>query len=408
MEHTPTNLDRTMMKRFETPRDEECDALADMFLGAAPSAEGRGGNVSRPTVTPDLELVVAHHLEGGSARFAAHCRNLARRHACTVGLVRHAGAGWTAELLDSNDVSPGRRATVGKAIAHIAAHAEHVCVLLPAHDEIGSLVAGLAEHSEPAEAITVLSTSSEGDVVAAYRQIKSIALLGAGLASRVALVVMGADREKCAAAAERIVQTARRFLSLDLRSTVHVEEEPMYTEHPFDPHDPALVSPDAYAPVAEPVATPATHTDPAAYAPVTPREPQPAGPKPGERGLEALVGVGAALGIRCPNAPEVVIAVDGLGHLHVIAATFGGPGWAATAEPTLALTLARAFAARHRGVLAAVDARVKADGPAPAAHLVVDRFADAAPILESGLRLHLATIIEVNGSRCFGAAPLVG
>lgn len=406
MEHNPTHLNRALLNRFEIPRDAECDALADLFLGSAsPATPPPAAN------TNTLELVVALHLTDGRERFAAHCRRQAAINQLPIGCVEHVGAGWAADLVGPGSTpSRGRRATVGKAIAHIAAHAARVCVLLPAHDEVGSLIAGLSDLTQPADQITVLCSTDEGEIVASYRQIKSIAILCPKHISRLTLAVMGKDPERCRSTIDRIERTARQFLSLELRCTVLVEEEPVYTEQHFDPHDPAQVSIDAYAPVTPPPHQPAAP-------PIAPHVPAPA-PAPApyhnaynrgaptDRGLEALVGAVTALAVRCPSAPEVTIAVDAEGRLHVIAATFAGPGWNPSTDPVAALTLARAFAARHRGVLSALDPRVTPTAGAPEAHLVVNHFADAAPILESGLRLHLATIIEVDGLRRFGASPL--
>lgn len=376
MEHTPPQFERAPINRFLQPKDEDCEALADVFLGPSKS------NPVAPVAQPDrLELVVAAHLDRGSALFDLYCKHLSAQQSATLGIVEHAGAGWQTSSLDK--VQTRRRATIHQAIGHFADDVDHVCVLLPAHQELGALLSGLLQSSQEPDSLTILSTPAEGDTVATYRQIKSVALLCPGLVPFLRVVIIGQDAAACAGAGARITQTAERFLSIHVGCTVLPEEQPVYTEHRYDPMDPMHVSPEAYR-------SPA---------------PRPA-PQMPLRGIEALIGLPTSLAIRCPLAPDVVIAVDTLGQLHVVAATFQGPDWQQCPDPITRLELARAFAARHAAVLAATDPRISPQPATPEAHLVVDRYSAAAPFLGSALRIHLAMMIDVDGVRRYGASPL--
>lgn len=421
MEHEIQGVDRSAFSRLESVREADCDALVDLFLGdAAPvhrhdPDEGGPGGPGGPGGSR-LELVVAAHLDEPDHAFEQFCTSVGARAGESLGCVRHAGAGWVAWVHGRRVTLGERRASIATAVSDVARRCRRVVVLLPRQDEIGRLVAGLEGLSDPPDAIIVLSTTREPDVVASYRQIKSIAALSPRQLHLVEVCMIADDRAAAQAALTRLRDTSDRFLGEAVHGSIHTPLQ-VADPAPEAPSCDPLESPDndmtrngsageSHGPAArESAPTVEQNPCPAPQATATPAAAESA-PNPSptmtERDLLAMLPGVEPVGLRCPEAPGVSFGVDRQGRLHALG---GGVDGACTPDAERALLLAEAFVARHAVMLCAVDHRL-GDRPEVHLHLLSDRYAVLAPLIGGRVRLHLAVAVAVGGQRHWGASEL--
>lgn len=417
MEQEIKGVDRSAFSRLESVREADCDALVDLFLGEAEPVRRLDPDIGGPHDPGGsrLELVVAAHLDEPDPAFEQFCTSVGSLPGETLGCVRHAGAGWVA-WVHGRRVSLGeRRASISTAVSDVARRCRRVVVLLPRQDEIGRLVAGLEGLSDPPDAIIVLSTTRESDVVASYRQIKSIAALSASQLRLVQIGMIADDESAGDAALTRLRDTTERFLGEPVYGRIHM---PILTpdHEPEAPGDDPLDTPANGIPRNGKPGEPSGETSPeptprvqAIPAPTT-TEPVAAvetAPVPvvaalTERDLLAMLPGVEPVGLRCAEAPRVAFGVDRSGRLHAVG---GGVEGACTPDVERALMLAEAFVARHAVMLCAVDHRLS-DQPGVDLHLVSDRYAVLAPLIGGRVHLHLAVAVDVGAQRHWGASEL--
>lgn len=413
MEHEAPSTERSPFTRLEAVREADCDALVDLFLGeaepvnrfAAPERERRTGS--------RLDLIIANHLDEPDETFDRFCQSVAEASAEKLGCVRHAGAGWVAWVHGRRLALGERRATISTAVADVARRCERVVVLLPRQDEIGRLVAGLNGLSDPPDNIIVLSTSREPDVVATYRQVKSIAALADRQLSLVQACIIGDDRDECESAGSRLTETSERFLEFALPTQVHVlavrevegESGPAAAADPLD-------APEVDVPVREfmhdafdalDVPERAAREAPGGLATETAAETATTadGKSAVEPDLLSVFPGMERLDLPGFDCESVRLAMDAGGQVHAFAGGLGGP---IGPEGERGLARAEAFLARHAPLLAGFDARLAGGQLVP--HLVSDRYADLAPLIGGTIRLHLAVRVEVAGRSHWGVSEL--
>lgn len=424
MESNGSSTDYHTISRLGEVDPEECDALADVFLGAPstedPSIDEDDSYDAQPAVRPRvLQLVVGSHLTHPEALFSRFCQFESVNPDRAVGCISHVGAGWSARLIGAGHRFNGCRATVAHALSQVSATADRVNILLPPYREVGQLIDGLDGLSDPPDRIIILATADESDVVAAYRQIKSIAAFSRERIERTSVVLIDELGETADAALGRLLDTAARFLDAQIQGAVIPEDASDWTpaaeteasidDDAFDDQPPEPEPPQAPA-QAEIEAMPQPAPQPAASddhqpAPVAARTADPL--EADSRSLLATMTCGMTiLGFRCPDAPQVVYAIDDAGRIHAIASTADTGDLAAQPDPLTALTRARAFICRHMPVLGPLDGRIRPDAGTPVAHLVSERFADLGPCLDADIRLHLAVPVQTGGRTIWGVSEL--
>jgi len=434
MESNGSSTEYSTISRLGEVDPEECDALADVFLGTPvsdPTPDEEAGDEhevgSRPRV---LQLVVGSHLTHSDALFSRFCQFESVNPDRAIGCINHVGAGWSARLIGRGHRFNGRRATVAHAIGQVSATADHVNILLPPYREVGQLIDGLDGLSDPPDRIIVLSTADESDVVAAYRQIKSIAAFCREQIERTTVALIDEPGPAAEAALGRLMDTAARFLDARITGLVVPEDASDWApatdaDQPNDaqraePEDgpataPQAATPDApserhpepkTAPQSTPELTmPARREEPVSTQPRSFRTDDPLEAEPRSL-LDTLTWDMQRLAFRCPEAAQVVYAVDADGRVHAIAAASAIGDLDAQPDPLTALSRARAFITRHMPVLAPLHGNIRSDAGPPVAHLVSARFADLAPWTESDIRLHLAVPVQTAGRTVWGVSEL--
>lgn len=411
MEHEAPSTDRSPFTRLEAVRDADCDALVDLFLGEADPVN-RFVPPERPHRTGSrLDLVIANHLDQPDETFEQFCQSAAEVSPQKLGCVRHAGAGWVAWVHGRRLAFGERRATISTAVADVARRCERVVVLLPKQDEVGRLVAGLNGLSDPPDNIIVLSTTREPDVVASYRQVKSIAALADQQLSLVQVHVVGDSAEACESACRRLSETSERFLEFSLPTCIHVFADEATESESGSPGGPDLLdAPEVEDPVRafmqeafNEIEAPETGKTQDMVTQATAACEAFANNVAAEAGTDLLSVFPGFEPLDLPgfDCDRVQLAIDGSGHVHAFAGCLGAP---LTAEAERGLARAGAFVARHAPLLAALDTRLGAGNLV--SHLVSDRYSDLAPLIGGPIRLHLAVRVDVAGRTHWGVSDL--
>lgn len=321
---------------------------------------------------------------------------------------------------------------------------------------------------------TVLTSANDAAVVGCYRMLKTL-LAGADRHPRISLMFMGCDEAEAASAVERLNRAAAEFLSapiglggvrrrmrpaprrqagrfqcpspdklwnaitqtIDLTPNTPqtpTAPEPIFTLEPKIESGITPPKPDAenlgeaeteasgYIPLGcEPDLPPVVRESaPSPPPPPAPEPPDP-DPEPDDSSSESeeadnlahhLTGL-TALQARSPRHPQVQLAVDTAGRLHMLLQISAVGGGTDTTAALATLNAARSWLTEHRQLIAltAPDRKIDLD-TAPQAHLLTDQpaaaaeFLFAAPPAERPFRLHLLTPVTVAGRTAWACAPV--
>ncbi len=438
---------------FEKPHDDGgagYDALADLFLGDVTPAMTRStttddgsGDSSSVRRTRVRGLVIGHLPVMASAWVREYARHLARENGHPSALLRCRDDEAAIELIGPE--APGGHA--GSLVGAIREADRHAGAWIVRVDDA-------SEHClvgcEAIETLTVLTGADEAAIVGTYRSVKALAPQDGGLdrLPPVELVIMGAAPERAKACGERLCKTIETFLGRgvrvsaiiprinasagdrvetlyggpagDVASTLRVLSEALDGEGPVEgstsqdaiasptedvrefPHESPEAEPDpvvsrlgavtmapretaARRSIAPPEA-PRVHVAPAEPAAVTSARPR----------LSGMIGGLRSLGMICPLAEDVEVAVDARGVLHLLAS--GDED----ASPQLALarvTMASAWATQHRKLLSVLAEREAASLDAdatPACHVFSEDARSLRPLPDGSARLHLLVPIRVS------------
>lgn len=387
----------------------------------------------QPSVPATVEVVVLGHIPAMAASWASqYARLRAESLGEPVAMLRLGDKRARVELFSAPFQQP--QSDVSSAVAAARAVTPHV-IVLPAPGtpaESGTLV-------EHASAVTLMTTPDEAGLVAAYGELKRLAPLceagSAGGPKPLRIVAVGAGAPKAHAACRRLQDAASSFLHVDMDASLFIERlsggvapvslfdgawlgtlDELVADllrpaaAPARPAPARVLEPRASAPPPPPDLDP-THAPEAltmhspapsmAHAPVRPAAPssfveatpaaRPASQAPRASAVAAAQGTSpsslvpglALVHARCPHAPEVDVAFDAEGRLHVV--VMGAPGHEAAAVH--ALVVASGWALANRALLAHVASRRAADAPG-AMHLVTTAPGACRALLDSAITVH--------------------
>lgn len=218
---------------------DESDAITDLFLrDAGPLAVAPSGGASEPAggagvakrgdegasrVGPGgeppsgravpVELVVLGHLPVSAAAWAAqYVRGVSDRAGTAVGVLRIAGEEASVEVVcPAGVVTPTvAGSTVADAASGLTASISRWVVRA---DEVGE-----PEAISSCDSVTFLSGADQASVVACYRAMKALCATReeGGKPADVGVAIMGAPAERASRAFQRLSQSARAFLGIEL------------------------------------------------------------------------------------------------------------------------------------------------------------------------------------------------
>ncbi|MCC7388645.1 MAG: hypothetical protein IT431_07735 [Phycisphaerales bacterium] len=392
------------------PRDHEMDELADMFLGPAEQPGGDAPSpdreaphaVPRPSRRARLEGVILGHLPiSASAWPGQYARRRAEQTGAPVAVVKLAGGALTIDLIGAGN--PDRPPESDREALAAAGRLAQVIILRveePAEARLAALPL--------LDTLCVLTGADDAAVVACYRKLKALAGSPPGVLPAVRLTVMGADDGHGRRAHDRIARAAKEFLEADLLDPVIIDRigptgstavyrgpsalsiediGRILTERPAEPARPVPAS----IPTLTPTLTPT-------LAPAIPPSPSPAPPEPIARQdehrarpdgrLSSLVPGVDPLESRCAAAPQVELAVDDQGRLHLIAARLASVPTQSSADAMGDLVRVAGWAHANSSLLARAEPRVLAADPV--LHLITDDASGATSLAGPIVRVHLA------------------
>jgi hypothetical protein len=367
------------------------DALVELFIGGEESGASGAASVDLldedDEPTPDhpagasIEAIITGHLPvRGAVWVRAYAGRVAGDEARPVALVRTTPDRTCVELVGSSaEAEPV--GDIATAIRAAACASGHWMLHFDELDQVGLMRDGLLDM------VTVLSGADEPAIVSAYRLIKGMSEEG-GASPRIGIAIVGADPSNTARACDRLVQATRQFLGVELVVRPHVARIGATATTPLGQSDRRYAPSEILSFIADPPPPPpppAPETVVIAPPPAA-RADRPADEAvvaPGERPAPAgLIAELRPLGLPCPVAPAVELAIDPAGRLHLAA-------WWSPEAPGQLLK-AGAWARVNLPLLAKVCPGLLETQDAPPRHLVCVDLGDAADLHGSDALVHLA------------------
>jgi hypothetical protein len=410
---------------------DEYDALADLFLadGAlapsgtagpklrladeAPPAMAPGASTSSEPGTraaPYVEGLILGHLPvSGAAWVTQYAKHVADTRRSAVALVRVQGGQTWLDLVLPRGAEPRMSSRIGAG----APAADLRSAMDEAAKEAGAWLIRVDETSEPdllglpgLTTVTLLTGADDPAVVASYRTIKNLCQAsgpeGDGSMPSLGLAVMGADDLRAADAEAKIGKAARTFLGRPIESMARVGKVGACTTRALfrASHTEPLASllgmieslhrsPAACVQASPVVVVPVPEVVPR---PVPAATPSPEVPGAAPEGLPGMT----MLRTTCPYAAGITLWSGDGGSLHLVGRSGGGqdPG-----DVVGRLLAAAAWADDHAALLeeAHPGAIRGVSEHGPVLHLVVEDAKGARPLLDTGVRVHLAVRVEIAG-----------
>lgn len=422
-------------------------SLAALFT----TGNGGEGQAARTTDGPTLgavTTVLVGNLPVMAGLWTTQFADAVARIAGPTALVRFERDDVTIELLraDGRQVPPAGPAAVSRWLPRAASSVRRWLICVPAETSPAEVLAAGQE-------ILLMTGADEAAVTGAYLRLKYLTDEGVHAGTpieRVGLVVVGATAEQAAHAAARLGDAARSFLGVDVetvaclpriervessaRATYPAEECPAIAQftrelesarvgasHRFDGDVPAasLVMhseaaavepkfpsmPQPFTSRQEPLAhgdsdMDTTHTS---HAPRTPH-PAPARTAPAFAALPVaelplklvplLRGL-RALGISCPMAPDVELALDDERRMHIVG----------RADQLARVRTVRTWAAMHRELLGMAFAELK-DGFEVRERILLGDAREAISLHGTGVLLDVLVVAETPSGRVHVVVPL--
>lgn len=401
------------------------DALADLFLGDEPDDEQTDHPESpepqTPTshsfppaippmtqakYTPTIEAVIVGHLPVRASLWVMqHARDTADSTGETVAVLRATGDELAIDLLAPSATRRSFSTFDAKSLDDALALASRTATRwIISADELSE---PQLLSSERIDTVSLLTSASRAATVAAYRTLKHAIGSSEGDGEReIRFVILGSEADDASRAATQLRHVTEAFLGRPVdvitgASKIDATRAVPLFRGRLDESDadllglidrarelPAEADNDVERPVRasrepEPktVATKDTNTD--------------------LRLCSLLSGL-TDLAIRCPIEPQVQLALDAEGRIHLLASD------ASVTDPVRSLTQAGAWAALNSElILAASQHEVSAISAEPVLHLLVSDVPTNRRLLDAPIRLHLLRRIPVeNAEPVWFSAPL--
>ncbi|MBX3389043.1 MAG: hypothetical protein KF691_06260 [Phycisphaeraceae bacterium] len=414
-------------------------AKEPFFQEAKPQASAAPARGISSKQSPEIELLLVGHLPVlGSAWVLQYAKHVAQKTGCPVGLVRMSGGEASIDLtLPPSEVPPrsGPMPSIADAVHYVSERTGRWIVRL---DESADRAtpADIASSIHAVDRVTVLTGADEAAVVGCYRVIKT---LEPGEATpHLHVAVMGSVAERSEEAAAKLSRAAEKFLQSRVTSEAcsakitpgssvnvyrgrpnaghadliallkggpapteqQLEREPaldapeMYDDEELlvesDRFDESPVSSHAETALIEPavIAPPVSRAQPTAAAVetkvVAENSVRPPAANTGTTGLARHLTNLESIASRCPYAPDVELAIDPQGRLHLIARATEDPGWALGA-----LTTASAWAQAHSTLIGLAHPKLRSAGAI--CHLMTAEPKSVRRLGDGDIRLHLLT-----------------
>lgn len=393
---------RAQEPRAEAPHDPFAE-LASLFLTERDRESGPAAEAGVRAAPIEIALV-GHLPVMGGLWLSQYADQIARRGGPTA-LIRLERGQVTVELLRATGQRNGLESveSLDEALHVLAERAERWIVCPQSESALDGPL--------PGDGLSLLTGGDDAATVAAYRIVKSLAERWHAAQwplPSIGLVVLGAASDRVAEVAEKLDRTTKAFLDVDLRVTGQFQRMDAIESagrRTFPGEEPSVADlcrriesaesrrrrrdsqrdPQRELPRAEPTATrprPALKLGPKPA--VRSLEPKPASPTPSEPSLQssaemALPGL-RALAARCPRAPDVVLAVDDQGRLHLILAP----------DRLAVLPVVESWALEHWALLRLIESGLSEQTPD---RLPIDVVTSDAPsvghLSGTGVALHL-------------------
>ena len=419
-------------------------SLAALFT----TGNGSEGQAARPADGPTLgavTTVLVGNLPVMAGLWTTQFADAVARIAGPTALVRFERDDVTIELLraDGRQVPPAGPAAVSRWLPRAASTVRRWLICVPAETSP-------AEVLSVGQEILLMTGADEAAITGAYLRLKYLADEGVNAGTpieRVGLVIVGATTEQAAHAAARLGDAARSFLGVDVetvaclpriervessaRATYPAEECPPIAQftrelesartgasHRFDAdlpaaslvmHTEAAAVEPKFPSMPQPFTSrqePLAHGDSAmdtTHAPHTPH-PAPARTAPAFAALPIaelplklvplLRGL-RALGISCPMAPDVELALDDERRMHIVG----------RADQLARVRTARTWAAMHRELLGMAFAELK-DGFEVRERILLGDAREAISLHGTGVLLDVLVVAETPSGRVHVVVPL--
>lgn len=369
------------------------DALVELFIGGEEAGADGGASIDLldgdDEPTPDhpagatIEAIITGHLPvRGAVWVRAYAGRVAGDEARPVALVRTTPDRTCVELVGSSaEAEPV--GDIATAIRAAACASGHWMLHFDELDQVGLRRDGLLDM------VTVLSGADEPAIVSAYRLIKGMSEEG-GPTPRIGIAIVGADPANTVRACDRLVQATRQFLGVELVVRPHVARIGATATTPLGESDRRFAPSEILSFIADPPPPPPPPSPKPMPVVITP-PPAARGEHPADESVDAsgelpapaaLIADLRPLGLPCPVAPAVELAIDPAGRLHLVA-------WWSPEAPGQLLK-AGAWARVNLPLLAKVCPGLLGTQGAPAQHLVCVDLAVAADLHGSGALVHLA------------------
>lgn len=398
-------------------------SLSALFT-SGPATNGTGRDAARTPSVGEVTVVLVGNLPVMAGPWMSQFADEIARGAGPTALVRFERDEMTVELMraDGRQLPPPGPGTVARWLPHAASGIRRWVLCVPAETAPEEVLA-------VGQGIVLLTGADEAALTGAYLRLKYLSdqgINGGAPVSRVGLVVVGAAPEQAAAASHRIAEAARSFLGVEVEALPPMQRIGRVDSSARAAY-PAGDSPDlvgfareleraraegasrfdapvlSIEPSIEPKPVAAPVSAPQVSAPPMPAPPMPK-PTPAyaalpvaqlpERLVPLLRGL-RALGIACPVAPEVELALDDERRMHIVGRS----------DQLARVRIAHTWATMHRELLGMAFPELKG-GFEVRERILLGDAREAITLHGTGVLLDVLVVAETPGGAVTVVLPL--
>lgn len=408
------------------------DALADLFLGDEPDGGPADDHTDRPTAppmpgahappvhpfmpptppmpdtkhAPTIEAAIVGHLPVRASLWVMqHARDTADSTGETVAVLRATGDELAIDLLAPSATRRSFNTFDAKSLDDALALASRTATRwIISADELSEpqLLA-----SDRVQAVSLLTSASRAATVAAYRTLKHAVGSADDAEDRsFRFVIMGSEPDDASRAATQLRHVTEAFLGRPVDVVTGASKIDATRAVPLFRGRLEAADADLLALIERARELPAEADEKVGGPVIASREPEPTTvateATDTDLRLCSLLSGLTDLALRCPIEPQVQLALDDDGRIHLLASD------ESVADPVRSLTQAGAWAALNRElILAAAKHDSPTDADEPVLHLLVHDAPTNRRLLDADIRLHLLRRIPVEDAEpVWFSAPL--